>query len=95
MTVTRGSSAFSPCLVANSCAHSAVDIGRLAVRRISSVIWRLFVPPMILFQSLDALGLRRAAAALLRLLGLPFRLVDRDHRVDGRDLRLQLGQFHR
>ena len=38
-------------------------------------------------------GQGSGGAALLRLLArLPFRLVDRDHLVDGRDLRLQLGK---
>jgi len=46
-----------------------------------------------LFELLRVHGRRRTAAALLRLLArLPFRLVDRDHLVDGRDLRLQLGK---
>ena len=38
---------------------------------------------------------RGSSAALLGLFGLPFRLVDRDHRVNGRDLRLQFGHLRR
>lgn len=46
-----------------------------------------------LVELVGAHGRRRSAAALLRLVFRPpFRLVDRDHLVDGRDLRLQIGK---